>query len=239
MYLSCATNNSAAIVLALFLAAVQSYGWPSRVRSDKGSENLEVGRAMLQHRGLNRGSIIVGLSVHNQRIKRLWRDVFIGVGHFFYTLFYQIEENGILESTSIINLFCLHYMFLPRMNHQLNLLVEAWNNHPVRTEGHWTPEQIWVNGMISEDNDRNTAVRDIFDDNSQPAELYGEDPAGPTSTEFDLGNVEVPDTNLPLHNTELSDIMHIQPLSASNNYGVDLYLVARQLILRLMQAHQN
>ena len=69
----------------------------------------------------------------------------------------------------------------------------------------------------------NTAVRDIFDDNSQPAELYGEDRTGPTSNEFDLGNdeVHVPDTNLPLNNTELADIMHIQPLSASNNYGVD------------------
>ena len=78
--------------------------------------------------------------------------------------------------------------------------------------------------MISHDNAQNTAVRDIFDDNSQPAELYGEDPTGPTSNEFDLGNVEVPDTNLPLNNTELADIMHIQPLSASNNYGVDIYL---------------
>jgi len=64
--LSCATKNSAATGLALFLAAVQSYGLPSRVCSDEGDENLEVGRAMLWHRGFNRGSKIAGLSVQNQ-----------------------------------------------------------------------------------------------------------------------------------------------------------------------------
>jgi len=239
VYLNCATNNYASTVLALFLAAVERYGWPSRVRSDKGGENIEVARAMLRHRGLNRGSMIAGLSVHNQRIERLWRDVFIGVGHLFYTLFYQMEENGILESTSTIDLFCLHYIFLPRINHQLNLLVEAWNNHPVRTEGQWTPQQIWVNGVISQDNSGNTAVRDIFDDNRQPDELYGEDPSGPTPNEFDLGNVDVPPTNIPLTDTQLGAISHIQPLSVSNSYGVDLYLETRQLILALIQAHQN
>ena len=89
VYSSCATNNYALKVLALFLEDVGRNGWPSRVRSDKGGggggggENIEVARAMLRHRELDRGSIIAGLSVHNQRIERLWRDVFIGVGHFF------------------------------------------------------------------------------------------------------------------------------------------------------------
>ena len=89
------------------------------------------------------------------------------------------------------------------------------------------------------DNSGNTAVRDIFDDNSQPDELYGEDPTGPAPNEFDLGSVDVPDTNIPLTDTELGTISDIQPLSVSNNYGVDLYLEIRQLILALTQAHQN
>ena len=91
---------------------------------------------MLWHRGFNRGSKIAGLAVHNQWIERLWREVFIEVGQFHYILVYQMEENGILESTSIIGLFCLYYIFLSRINNQLNLLVEAWNNHPASTEGH-------------------------------------------------------------------------------------------------------
>ena len=40
-------------------------------------------------------------------------------------------------------------------------------------------QQIWVNDMISQDNAENTAVRDIFDEDMQVSDLYGEDPRGP------------------------------------------------------------
>ena len=79
--LHCSTDNKAATVLALFLNAAENYGLPSRVRSDKRKENVDVAWLMLNHplREPGRGIMICGRRVHNQRIERLWRDAFGGV----------------------------------------------------------------------------------------------------------------------------------------------------------------
>lgn len=71
VYLNASTNNRATTVFGCFQEAIQQYNLPSRVRYDLGFENLEVGRYMLEQRGLNRGSIITGTSVHNQRIETM------------------------------------------------------------------------------------------------------------------------------------------------------------------------
>ena len=94
VYLSASTNNRASTVVDLFLKAAQTYGWPLRVRSDQGGENIDVARTMIMARGPIRASHIAGASVHNQRIERLLRDVFPCVCHMYYSLFYEMETLG-------------------------------------------------------------------------------------------------------------------------------------------------
>lgn len=46
-------QTTKARVLRLFCSAVEEYGWPSRIRSDQGGENVVVARAMVSVRGCN------------------------------------------------------------------------------------------------------------------------------------------------------------------------------------------
>ena len=127
VYLSCSTNNKASAVLGCFLDAVAQWELPSRVRCDREGENIDVVRYMLERQGTDRGSPLVGKSVHNQRIERLWRDVFTDVLYLFKRLFMSMEDMGILILINESDLRCLHFC----------------------TEHNLTPLQLWVQGQFS------------------------------------------------------------------------------------------
>lgn len=218
VYLNCSDNNRASTVLDEFTKAVLKFHLPSRVRSDHGTENVSVAQYMLEKRGSNRGSIITGPSVHNQRIERLWRDVFSGVIKLYYRLFYYMEDTHLLDPINEHHLYALHYIFLPRINRGLQTFRDAWNHHQIRTAQHKTPHQLFTSVMLLLRHTRRAAM-DFFE---EVDETYGieEDQPGVPEEE----TVTIPRINFQL---SPNDTLHLQqlidPLQQSQNYGIDLY----------------
>jgi len=232
LFLQCSTNNKCDTVRQLFLSATNNFGWPSRVRTDCGGENVRVWELMEEYRGPNRGSYLAGSSVHNQRIERLWRDVFCMVCHIYYYTFQAMEEQGILNRNNDIHLFLLHYVFCPRINRALESLTSSWNNHPIRTERNWSPIQMWTNGMLDIRNHELVGVADVVGDaDLGHLEWFGYDPQAPPPDDDGLSTVEVEDITIDLSDNAMQQLRNeVNPLEFSDSFGIDLYVKALSIV---------
>jgi hypothetical protein len=86
-----------------------------------------------------------GKSTHNQRIERLWRDVFQGCLYLFYDIFHALQRFGILDHENEVHLWCLHFIFLPDVNNHLQSWRQAWIHHPLTQ---FDPQILISDGMI-------------------------------------------------------------------------------------------
>lgn len=129
--------------------------------------------------------MITGRSVHNQRIERLWRDLFTECTYFFYSIFYTFEEHGVLDPNNEkdLHVFALHFVFLPEIKRQLANFKNSWNNHKMRTCHNRTPLQLWMLGIdeYRTDHPNDAAITGLIEDWNQ----YGIDWDGPVSYEED------------------------------------------------------
>ena len=60
----------------------------------------------------------------------------------------------ILNIDNDVHIFCLHYVFLPRINHAIFQFMDAWNLHPLSSASNNSPMQLWIAGLARVTNTR-------------------------------------------------------------------------------------
>ena len=166
----------------------------------------------------SQSAVLVGSSTHNERIGRLWRDVYRCVGVLFADLFREVENDGILNTVDELDLFCLHTTFLPRINKALDSFAQSWNNHPVSTEHNRTPNQLFVEGAIRQNITPNIPI--FARDTSIPVI--------PPST----AAVRVPRSALEPCNSLMHELEQHDLLCVMDDFGYSLYRHIRRLTIR-------
>ena len=177
---------------------------------------------MLERHGLAENPVITGKSVHNQRIERLWVDVFIYVAQYWRNVFLYLEAECGLDPTNEMHLYALHYVYLPRINNMIEEFQAFWNNHSLRTENNKTPLQLWTEGFYQLTTSRQEA--DLLDFTENIA-LYGIDPDGPDPALQTNNNVQVPAVNIALaEEDEEYVVSNFNPLYNDGNHGINIFL---------------
>ena len=108
---------------------------------------------MIDYHNGNESCIITGSSVHNERIEQLWRDVSHSVIIPFKEVFGDLEEQNILDVDNDVDLYCLHEVFIDRINSSLSDFIGSWNSHPLTSENNQTPAQLFYTGNNHESSD--------------------------------------------------------------------------------------
>ena len=115
VFAKCSSNNRATTVHEIFLQAIEKYGRPLKIRTDLGGENVDIWRDMICARGEECKPVLVGKSIHNQRIERHNRALNEQVTSVFRSEFYQLEGEGVLDINNDLDIFCLHLVYIPKI----------------------------------------------------------------------------------------------------------------------------
>lgn len=223
--ITCTNNNKSEAILQQFLIGTNDFGLPMRVRTDHGGENIKFWEYMLISYSNDSSRVITGSSTHNERIERLWRDVHRSVRRNFVEIFRALENEAQLDPLNEVDLFCLHFVHMPRICKSLKEFQECWNNHKLSSEGHKKPLQLFYEGLsyVSEMTSESQCNSPSTASTSTMPELVSNEA------------ITVPCNSFKPCSTLESSLQPIDPLADSNSFGKDIYYS----VIRLCGTHMQ
>ena len=79
----------------------------------------------------------------------LVRDVMHCVTSTYYDTFKQLEEEGKLDPLNETDVYCLHKVYLPRINSSLATVMVSWNHHPISSERNLPPPSCLLEVLLN------------------------------------------------------------------------------------------
>lgn len=135
------TNNDPYVIASHYLQAIKKLNLiPTIIRSDKGTENVQVEaihtalRFHHQDNFAGYNSFIVGKSTHNQRIEAFWVQLQRLVTGYYMELFKKLQAENLLNIKNKLQIECLRYSYGHLIQYELNCAVSEWNSHKVRRQ---------------------------------------------------------------------------------------------------------
>ena len=174
----------------------------------------DIWRFMVYHRNMEPSCIITGSSTHNERIERLWCDVFRCVGQIFYSLLYGLEDDGFLDPLNDTDLFCVHLAILPEVNRCLKEFVESWNQHCLSSEHNMTPDALYTLGLLERKHTETENPPTGRSLNSIDLSRYGME---------DMTVVDIPPTPQSVCSVLQCQLLRISNNAMCDDFGLNLY----------------
>ena len=139
---------------------------------------------------------------------------------FTIVCFYYLEDQGLLDVLNELHLFSLHYVYLPRINNSLQSFQDGWNHHGIRTAGHKSPQQLFLEGFLRLCASGVVSL-DFFVNVNDDYGVSNDDP----TPQRENSSVTVPDSRIAIPTDVLQNLQnHVNPLQECDDYGIELYL---------------
>ena len=136
----------------------------------------------------------------------------------FGNLFCELAEEGHLDVLNEVDMFCLHTVFLPRINKSLSEFAASWNNHAISTEGMQTPLQLFYTGQIEVSDNSSSDESDSNADSDSDAAIASHDP------------VPVPRCSFQPCQQLMRLMSTVDPLMQRSDQGKGLYIEATNVV---------